>query len=242
MSELPKWTLHNGDALPVLATMAAGSVDAVITDPPYNSGGLTPTARAGQSTRQKYVESGARHTLPDFNGDTRDQRGYLAWMSMVLGQCYRITREGGPLLVFSDWRQIPVNSDALQAAGWTWRGVAVWNKPIARPFRGGFRKTCEYILWATKGPVDAAANPVYLPGLFTASQPRGSERRHITAKPVSLMRELVRVCVPGGTVLDPFTGSGSTGVAALMEGRNFVGVELSGQYTEVARERLSATC
>jgi site-specific DNA-methyltransferase (adenine-specific) len=238
--KLPKWTIHTGDALRVLPSIPAGSVDAVITDPPYCSGGVSSAARTGQSARKKYVSSDAQHTLPDFTGDNRDQRSYLAWMSMVLGECLRATRNGGPLLLFSDFRQVPVNSDALQAAGWTWQGMVVWSKPIARPHRGGFRRSCEYILWGTKGPVDAAANPVYLPGLFTASQPRGKERQHITAKPLSLMRELVRVCVPGGTILDPFAGSGSTGVAALTEDRSFVGVEMSDQYTHVARERLDS--
>lgn len=237
---LPTWTLHRGDALTVLHTMASGSVDAVITDPPYNSGGLTASARTNQTARNKYVSGDAKHQLPDFDGDNRDQRGYLVWMGLILGQCLRIARVGAPLLVFTDWRQLPVTSDALQTAGWTWRGIVPWHKPIARPAAGGFRRACEYVLWATKGPVDAARNPVYLPGLYSASQPRGTKRHHITQKPDELMRELVKVCVPEGIVLDPFTGSGSTGVAALAAGRSFVGIELSERYEATARDRLTA--
>lgn len=234
----PSWQLHRGDALTVLHTLPTGSVDAVVTDPPYCSGGTTAAQRTSQSARGKYVSGDAQHKLADFDGDTRDQRGYFAWMSLVLGQCYRISRTSAPLLLFTDWRQLPVNSDALQAAGWTWRGIVPWHKPIARPSKGGFKRACEYALWATKGPVDAARNPVYLPGLYSASQPRGSKRFHITQKPDELMRELVKICVPDGTILDPFAGSGSTGVAALAEGRSFVGVELSERYAETARERL----
>lgn len=63
---------------------------------------------------------------------------------------------------------------------------------------------------------------------------------HITQKPVEIMQQLVQICPEGGTVLDPFTGSGSTGVAALREGRNFVGVELSSHYADVAEQRLHA--
>ncbi|MFB7896016.1 DNA-methyltransferase [Streptomyces xiamenensis] len=239
MTKQGAWTLYEGNSLPVLTSMGSNTIDAVITDPPYNSGGMCPAGSMGQSARQKYVSGDAEHKLPDFDGEARDQRGYLAWMTMLLGESYRVTRRGGPLLVFTDWRMLPITSDALQAAGWAWRGVAVWNKPIARPVRGGFRKSCEYILWGTKGPIDSGANPVYLPGTFTASQPRGKKRKHITQKPVELMRELVRVCRPEGTVLDPFTGSGSTGVAALLEGRRFVGVEMSSTYAKVARERLA---
>ncbi|MDH6216660.1 DNA modification methylase [Streptomyces pseudovenezuelae] len=61
---------------------------------------------------------------------------------------------------------------------------------------------------------------------------------HITQKPVEVMQELVKICPPGGTVLDPFTGSGTTGVAALREGRQFIGVELSKHYADIAEERL----
>ncbi|MBZ6259744.1 site-specific DNA-methyltransferase [Streptomyces olivaceus] len=235
---MPDWTLHQGDALTTLTTLPSDSAAATITDPPYNSGGTSTTARTGDTARGKYVSGTAAHALPDFDGDTRDQRGYTLWMTLVLAQCYRITQHGGPLLVFTDFRQLPATSDALQAAGWTWRGIVPWHKPISRPSRGGFKRACEYVLWATKGPVDAARNPVYLPGLFTASQPRGKTRVHITQKPDELMTELVKVCAPEGTVLDPFTGSGSTGVAALTSGRSFVGVELSARIADTARARL----
>ena len=61
-----------------------------------------------------------------------------------------------------------------------------------------------------------------------------------TVKPLALMRWLVRlVTPPGGTVLDPFTGSGSTGCAAVMEGFNFVGIEQSQEYVEIAEARVA---
>jgi site-specific DNA-methyltransferase (adenine-specific) len=232
------FTVHTGDALTVLQFLDTDSVDAVITDPPYNSGAATITARTSASARDKYVSGDARHQLADFPGDQRDQRSYLAWMTLVLTECLRTARPGTPLLLFSDYRQIPINSDALQAAGWAWRGIVPWHKPIARPQKGGFRRSCEYVLWGTNGSIDVARNPVYLDGWFSGSQPRGKARRHITQKPLSLMRELVRVCAPGGTILDPFAGSGTTGVAALAEGRDFVGIELTEHYAAIARERL----
>jgi DNA modification methylase len=82
---------------------------------------------------------------------------------------------------------------------------------------------------------------------FTEDRARGLDRNrpvanhHPTVKPVDLMRYLVRlVTQPGDLVLDPFTGSGSTGVACIEEGRRFVGVELSPEYAEIARRRLYA--
>jgi site-specific DNA-methyltransferase (adenine-specific) len=234
------WTLHHGDALAVLPTIEPGSVDLVLTDPPYNSGGRTQSDRTKDTARSKYVSGDAGHQLADFPGDNRDQRGYTAWLSLILAHCLAAAKPGASLLVFTDWRQLPATSDALQAGGWLWRGIVPWHKPINRPRIGGFRAECEYVLWGSNGPIDATRNPVYLPGWYSASQPRGTKRVHITQKPVDLLGDLVRVCVPGGVVLDPFTGSGSTGVAALQSGRPFVGVEATEHYAATARGRLEA--
>ncbi|WP_433797455.1 DNA-methyltransferase [Actinoplanes sp. CA-252034] len=232
------WHIHHGDALAVLPTLDPASVDLVLTDPPYNSGGRTQSDRTKDTARGKYVSGDAQHQLQNFVGDNRDQRAYTAWLSLVLAHCLAAAQPGASLLVFTDWRQTPATSDALQAGGWLWRGIIPWHKPISRPRIGGFKAECEYVLWGSKGPIDATRNPVYLPGLYSASQPRGNTRVHITQKPVDLLAELQRVCVPGGVVLDPFTGSGSTGVAALQSGRRFVGIEASEHYASVARERL----
>ncbi|MET9973921.1 DNA-methyltransferase [Streptomyces microflavus] len=238
---MPNWTLHNGDALTLLPTLDT-PVDAVICDPPYNSGGRTMTERTSRTARQKYLsEAGRKHgfDLGDFTGDNRDQRSYLAWLSLVLAQCYRLTRPGGAALVFSDWRQLPTTADALQAAGYTWRGIAVWHKPNARPQPGRLRQNCEFIVWGSNGAMVPGNDPVYLPGMLSGSQPSGKSRQHITQKPEDVMRQLVRIAPDGGTVLDPFAGSGTTGVAALLENRKFIGIEQSATYSEGARARLS---
>ncbi|MEV0090444.1 site-specific DNA-methyltransferase [Streptomyces sp. NPDC050738] len=239
---MPTWTLHQGDALTGLPTLNT-LVDAVICDPPYNSGGRTMTERTSRTAREKYMTEGGRnhgHDLGDFTGENRDQRSYLAWLSLILAECHRLTRPGGAALVFTDWRQLPVTTDALQAAGYTWRGVAVWHKPIARPQPGRLRQECEFIVWGSNGAMIPGNEPVYLPGHFSGSQPRGTERVHITQKPEDVMRQLVRVVPRGGTVLDPFAGSGTTGVAALTENRNFIGYEQSRSYARGCRARLAA--
>ncbi|WP_165983962.1 site-specific DNA-methyltransferase [Streptomyces sp. YIM 98790] len=238
------FSLHRGDALAVLSTLPEHCVDSVITDPPYNSGGRTAKERTSRTARAKYTSADAGHQLPDFTGENMDQRSYGFWLTQILTEAQRLTKPGGTALLFTDWRQLPVTTDALQAAGWLWRGILTWHKPQSRPQRGRFRQDCEYIVWGSYGDLDPAVNiddegkPVYLPGTFTASQPSGKARRHITQKPVSVMRELVKICPPGGTVLDFCAGSGSTGVAALLEGRDFIGIEKTRVYHEVAEQRL----
>ena len=142
--------LFQGDALAVLRDLPTNSADAVLTDPPYSSGGTSSAARKADPA-DKYQTSGTKRTYPAMLGDNKDQRSFLAWAALWLSECWRIAIDGAPLLVFSDWRQVPVMSDAIQAAGWTWRGLIVWDKPTARPDKGRFRNQAEYVLFASKG-------------------------------------------------------------------------------------------
>lgn len=230
--------IYLGDSLTVLTDLPNDRVHGVITDPPYNSGGRTMTERSTSTARAKYVSGDARHQLADFVGDNRDQRSYTYWLTLILAECHRATMIGGSALVFTDWRQLPATSDALQAAGWTWRGIITWHKPTARPQRDGFKRDCEYILWGSKGQPHRHTPPIYLPGTYTSSQPRGNNRHHITQKPVELMRDLLQVVPAGGTVLDPFAGSGTTGVAAITEGRAFIGIEATEHYHQISVDRV----
>jgi site-specific DNA-methyltransferase (adenine-specific) len=225
-------SLYAGDALAVLSSLPSSSVDAVITDPPYSSGGMTRGDRMG-STSAKYHAGGG---LPGFAGDNRDQRSWAHWCALWLGEALRVTRPGGVVVMFADWRQLPAASDAIQAGGWVWRGIVPWAKPGARPQQGRFTNACEYAIWGSAGPMPADGD--CLPGWHVAAAPR--DREHPAQKPIDVMRQLVRICPPGGVVLDPFAGSGTTGVAALMEGRRFCGGEISGHYLEVGRRRIAA--
>lgn len=230
--------LHHGEALAFLASLPDASVDAVITDPPYSSGGMVRGDRTSTDTKSKYSGGyGKQPEHADFSGDNRDQRGYGYWVALWLAECLRVTKPGGLCLLFTDWRQLPTTTDALQSGGWVWRGIVPWYKPVTRPMPGGFAGSCEYVVWGSSGPLERDyANGSYLPGFYQANSPR--EREHLTQKPLEVMRKLAQVAPKGGTVLDPFMGSGTTGVAAVLEGRRFIGSEMTEHYYEVARRRI----
>lgn len=222
-----------GNALKVIERLDDDSVDAVITDPPYSSVGT-----ASQSTGSKYVNSGSRLQRPDFAGDTRDQRSWMRWATTWLSECWRVAKGGSLLCVFTDWRQLPSLTDAVQVAGWVWQGIAVWDKTEAsRPRKGGFRSQAEFIVWASKGKL-VGNQSVTLPGVLRFRRTAEDRVHHQTSKPFELMRELVKLCPPDGLVLDVFAGSGTTGVAALSEGRHFHGVELVPAIHDIATARL----
>lgn len=230
--------LHHGDALAWLATLADNSVDAVITDPPYSSGGMMRGDRAGSNTREKYTDAKRASTLPDFSGDNRDQRAWAYWMTLWLGEALRVTKPGGVVALFTDWRQLPACSDSLQAGGWVWRGVVPWIKPDSRPQLGRFTQNAEFVAWGSNGPMPIEGE--CLPGYYLARAPRANEGRiHITQKPVDVLRSIVRIAPLGGLVIDPFAGSGTTGVACLHEGRRFAGCEMNPEVYETAVHRMA---
>lgn len=234
------WEVHRCDALRWLMEYDGPLFDALVTDPPYSSGGAFRGDRMG-STDVKYTQSGGGTVglRPDFDGDNRDQRSFLTWMSIWLMEVRRALVPGAPVVLFTDWRQLPTMTDAMQAGGLVWRGIAVWDKTeAARPQVDSFKAQCEYIVWGSNGPMPRDGRAGCLNGLFSHRVDQ-RDKHHQTGKPTPLMRDVVRICPPGGVVLDPFAGSGTTGVAALMEGRRFVGCELSEAYHGIASARLA---
>lgn len=231
-------TIYRADALAVLAHLPTHSVDAVVTDPPYSSGGMVRGDRMG-STAAKYVNSDSgNQSISDFTGDTRDQRAYAYWSALWMGEALRATKPGGVLLAFTDWRQLPATTDAIQSGGWVWRGIVPWYKPVARPQLGRFTASCEYVVWGSNGgmPIDYHGGGSALPGFYQANSPR--EREHQTQKPLEVMRKMVQIAPEGGIILDPFMGSGTTGVASVIEGRRFIGSELVDEYADISRTRI----
>lgn len=235
------YKLLQGDCLKRMEDLESGSLDMVLCDPPYSSGGMFAGDRK-KSTGTKYTDNkyNGSARFENFSGDNMDQRSFTAFMRMVLAEARRVTKPEGVCAVFVDWRNLPAMTDALQAAGWVWRGIVVWDKGNSRNQPGRFRNDCEYVVWGTNGPKSVSFEPGQkaLPGCYHAGSVPTKQKHHQTEKPVELMEKLLQICPEGGTVLDPFMGSGSTGVACKKEGRNFVGIELSASIFETAQQRI----
>jgi site-specific DNA-methyltransferase (adenine-specific) len=234
--------IFHGEALSVLETLPTASVAAFVADPPYSSGGLMRNDRQA-SPDEKYrgwtqvPGGGSRAPTSDtgtFSGDGRDQRSYAYWCALWLAQASRIAVAGAQLFQFTDWRQLPSTTDGVQAGGWIWRGVLVWDKGVGRPMRGRFRNHLEYVVWCSNGPMPEAED-IY-PSTLLRHTPPSTDRVHLTQKPLSLVSELLTVA-PTGAVLDPFMGSGTTLRAAKDAGRKVIGIEIEERYCEIAAER-----
>jgi len=228
--------VHLADALATIAELETASIDGLITDPPYSSGGMVRSDRMAKTTTKYLQSDSANQSLSDFSGDNRDQRAYQYWMALWLAEASRVLKPGAPVMLFTDWRQLPSTTDALQAGGFVWRGIVPWVKPSARPMAGRFTNQAEYVVWGSNGSMGLDFEAPVLPGFYQANAPR--DREHITQKPVDVMRKLVQIVPAGGVVLDPFLGSGTTAVACLIEGRRVVGIEKVPEFADVSARRI----
>lgn len=244
-------TIYHGEACAVLATLPEASCDVLLTDPPYSSGGMFRGDRA-RPVDEKYTQPGGgggtplvRKTFGVFDGDAKDQRSWGLWVSAWAWDARRVCGPDARAFMFSDWRQLPAASDALQLGGWTWRGVIAWDKGQDRglPLRGFFRQNVEFIAWGTNGGMGDRAEVEDFPGAVVTAPLRSDAdgpKIHPTQKPTALLRHLLSI-VPRHplTVLDPFMGSGSTLVAAKYTGHKAIGIEVDERYCELAAKRMA---
>ena len=126
-----RWSILHGDSLQILRQFEPNSFDAIITDPPYASGGSSQTTK-NRSTSEKYSSMSKDKALPDFDSDQMDQLSWMFWTAAWLQDARRIAKPGAPVCLFIDWRQLPAMTLALQWAGWTWRWRCGIRSPAAR--------------------------------------------------------------------------------------------------------------
>lgn len=225
-------TIYHADSLSVLPELSG--IGAVITDPPYSSGGAFRSDRT-RKTLDKYVDSSshAQTYLPEFSGDMRDQRGFFAWCTLWLSFARAASVVGAPLCAFTDWRQLPTLTDAIQSGGWVWRNIATWWKPGIRMQRGMFSSSAEYVVFGTNGErVDHDGAPQ---NVFKCAPER--DREHIAEKPLQVMAWILGVVPRGALIVDPFCGSGTTLRAAKDRGYRCIGIDTDEHSCEMSAEK-----
>jgi DNA modification methylase len=224
-------TLYHGDCIQVMAELLPGTVDAVLTDPPYSSGGRRENARNIRKSMTRTVED------DDWiRGDAMSTTGFTYLLRLCAIEWRRLLVTGGHALAFIDWRMAPALSGALESADLRQHPILVWNKG---QFGMGavFRNQHEFVLHFTAG---TARPPQRRDVGNVLTFPPVRDGEHPTEKPEPLLRTLLSVVCPrGGLVLDPFAGSGSTLSAAQSLGMRAVGVEADERYCEVIAKRFA---
>jgi len=231
--------LYHGDALEVLPELPPRRFAGVVTDPPYSSGGAFRGDRT-QATLTKYVNHDTVNAerLDNFSGDNRDQWSYLAWSALWMTVARRTLIPGGAMATWTDWRQVGVTANALQVGGLVLRNVATWSKPGGRRQKGRFGLGSELVVYGTNGPHTPGPDDKAPHNVFEYPSLRSKDKRHIAEKPVPVVAWTFEVVSPGGAVLDPFMGSGTSGEVCIKEGRPFVGIECDRDCFALAVERI----
>lgn len=240
------FTIETCDAIEYLAKLAPESVDLVVTDPAYES--LEKHRAKGTTTRLKASAASSNEWFPIFP-DVR--------VPDLMVHLYRVLKPGTHCYILCDQETHYLIREHGKAAGFTWHKFLVWDK--VRPGMGyHYRATHEVICFLEKGKRKGDAKLGCLNDNSTSDvlrfeevQDQGAILSHDrvnpkgaypTEKPVPLLQELIRMSSrPGELVVDPFGGSFSTGVAALLSGRRFAGCDVKQSAADAGRRRLSET-
>jgi len=200
------------DSLKVMRVMPAGSVDLIVTDPPY------------------LVDYKSR----DGRKIANDGRHKTQWLFDTSREMFRVLKDNAFCVSFYGWPQAGTFHNAWAQAGFRVVGNFVWAKSYASST--GYtqrRHECAALLAKGNPPRPSYALPDVLTGRYTGN------RLHPTQKPVELLAKFIRTySQPGEIVLDPFAGSGSTAVAAMQLKRHFIAIELMKAYADAAKTRL----
>lgn len=236
--------LFHGDCLQLLPQFPRNSIDTIFADPPYflSNGGIT--CHAG---RMVSVNKGKWDVS---QGTEENHKFNLAWLS----ECQQVLTKNGVIWVSGTAHVIFSIGFAMQQLGFKILNDIIWFKPNAAPNLSCryFTHSTETIIWAAKNQkskhnfnyklMKQLGNGKQMRNLWEITPPQPREKihgKHPTQKPLKLLERILLASTnEGDVVLDPFNGSGSTGVAALRLGRKYIGVEISQEYLDLTIRRL----
>lgn len=223
--------LHNQDCIEVMTSIEENSVDLILTDPPYNLGNF-----------MRDRDTNLKKMRDNFFGSAGwDDLSFEEWeesMDSFFEESVRVLKHGGSMIVFMAIIKVESIIKIAERHGLYYKTTGIWHKlnPMPRNMNLHFVNSTEtWIYFTYKKKTGTFNNDGKMIHDFieTAVASNGERRfgKHPTQKPVKLMEFFVNVLSnENDTILDPFMGSGSTGVAAIKNDRNFIGVELNVEY------------
>jgi site-specific DNA-methyltransferase (adenine-specific) len=247
------FVLYHGDCLNILSQLPENSVDMIFADPPYNLSNGGFSVHAG---RMVSVNKG----LWDISrGFLDDYAFHYRWLQA----CKRVLKPNGTLWVSGTYHSIYQCGHALQSLGYHILNDISWFKPNASPNLSCrfFTASHETIIWARKEkkakhtfnynvmkdgnwPEDKLKKPnLQMRSVWSMGTPKPEEKKfgkHPTQKPLDLLKRIVLASTKeGDVVIDPFTGSSTTGIAAVMYGRKFIGIDTDEKFLDLSIKRFN---
>ncbi len=217
------FNLHQQDAVDWLRSLPDASVDLIVTDPPYES--LEKHRRIGTTTRLKNSKASSNAWFQIFPNDRFED---------LFTECYRVLKNHRHFYLFCDAETMFVVKPIAEAVGFRFWKPIVWDKQkIGMGYH--YRSRYEMILFFEKGKRKlndlSIADVIECPRIF---------RGYPTEKPVPVSEILIRQSTQAGElIVDPFMGSGSVGLAALTQGRSFLGNDICSEAVSISQQRLT---
>ena len=235
---MKRWTgkVHHGDCLKLMGKIPVGSVDVIVTSPPYNiknsTGNRLKDGRGGKWPKAELVNGYLNHD------DAMPYSDYVKWQRACLHAMMRVLKEDGAIYYNHKWR---VQGGLLQdrtdiVEGFPVRQIIIWKRSDGINFNPGYYLPTYEVIYLIAKPnfrLEPKANA--MGDVWTIPQEKN------TPHPAPFPVELAERCIKSskGIVLDPFIGSGTTAIAAEMAQRDWIGIEISEDYCKVARERIN---
>lgn len=216
--------LYLGDAIEILRSADSESVDLCVTDPPYRTISGGHPENTNRPTGILEANDGKIFEYNDID--------HREWMRQV----YRVLKPNADFYCMTNLLNLFKLKEIAESVGFKLHNLLVWEKNNLTPNRW-YMKNCEFTLYFYKGKAKQINEPAS-PMVHRFENKIGN-KLHPTEKPVPLMTFYIKnSSQPNDLVLDPFMGAGSTGVAALMLGRQFFGCEIDSKYYNIAKERI----
>ena len=229
--ETDKYQLYNANSYTLIQELKQNNivVDHIITDPPYN------ISQSNNFSTMKSPRKGV-----DF-GEWDKRFDLYNWIKDYSD----ILSKNGSMIIFCSYRFISHIIDKLENCGMIVKDILIWKKsnPMPRNIDRRYVQDTEFAVWAVKKNAkwtfNKPNNKPYLRSCYETSTVSGKERTiHPTQKSLKLMEEIIKVHTnKNDIILDPFMGSGTTGIAALKNNRKFIGIELEKEYFDICLER-----
>ena len=228
------FVIYNGDSKTILSEIPSGSIDLILTDPPYNLSSYS-TGNLSFSWRKEL-----NNDLADWDKIKFEPKEWLL-------EFKRVIKNTGNIFVFTSYNLLGKWHEAFDPEFDSFQYM-VWHKtnPAPKVRRAGFLNSCELIvcMW-NKSHTWNFTKLSEMHNFIETSICMGKERVkkpvQPTQKPIKVLQHILRIASNrGDTVLDPFMGVGSTGVAALALGRKFIGIEIDKDYFIAAKERIGS--
>lgn len=210
--------LYQGDCLEIIGGLPDKSIDMILSDPPY-----------GMGYKSNYRTQSHKAIANDKS---------LDWLDPFFALAYDKAKDNTAHYIFCSWHNVDLFKQAAERNNFKVCDLIVWEKNNTGmgDLKGTFAPKCEFILHIKKGKrhIEGTRDPNII------RYPRTDNKLHPTQKPVGLCEYLIsKFSKQGETILDPFMGSGTSGIAALNMGRDFIGIELDSDYYAIAERRIN---